>query len=63
MENKFDRKKNKYIYNLHWANFLVLNGGIVTGIGISKKTGSPYIAFDYDSVQDAYNKYKDQEQK
>ena len=62
MNKKIDRSKNKYVYNLHWANYLVLNGGIVTGVGINKKTGSPFIAFDYESVQEAYKKLNEKEE-
>lgn len=57
MSKKIDRKKNLYIYNIHFANFLILNGGIVTGAGINKNTGKIFIAFDYDSTREGYQKF------
>ena len=57
MSKRIDRSKNIYIYNIHFANFLILNGGIVTGAGIHKETGKVFIAFDYESTREGYKKF------
>ena len=47
----------KYVYDPHWANYLVLNGAKVMGIGLNKRTGKVFIAFDYESTQEIYAKF------
>ena len=62
MNKKVDRSKNIYVYDMHIANYLVLNGGIVTGIGVHKITNRVFVAFDYDSTRQAFAKF-DREKK
>lgn len=54
----FDRRTYKYIYDCHFANFLLTNGAICKGTGISESTGKIYWAFDYESCQPAYEVIK-----
>ena len=51
-----DRSKYKYIYNVSFANYLMLNGVVCLGTGISKSTGKFFWCFDYDKCQPIYNK-------
>ena len=47
----------KYIYDPHWANYLVIHGAKVTGVGLNKRSNRVYIAFDYNSTQKIYEEY------
>ena len=55
--NDIDRNGYLYVYNIHFANYLILNGGVVKGAGINKKTNKIYIVFDYDTTREAYKKF------
>ena len=54
-KSNFDRRTYKYIYDVHFANFLITNGAICKGTGISESTNEHFWAFDYNSCQPAYD--------
>lgn len=49
-----DRSKYKYIYNVKFANFLMLNSIVCRGTGISPSTGKFFWCFDYEDCQPVY---------
>ena len=51
-----DRSNYKYIYNVKFANYLMLNGVVCRGTGVSKSTGQFFWCFDYDECQPVYEK-------
>ena len=51
-----DRKNYKYIYNVNFANYLILEGVRCRGTGVSPTTGKFFWCFDYDECQPIYNK-------
>lgn len=44
----------KYIYNVHFANYLINHGVTCIGTGINKSTGRFYWVFRYDECQPIY---------
>lgn len=55
-----DRSKYKYIYNVKFANFLMLNGILCRGTGVSQSTGKFFWCFDYDECQPIYQEIEQQ---
>lgn len=55
-QNKFDRSNYKYIYSVNFANYLMTQGVMCRGTGISSSTGKYFWAFDYDECQPIYEK-------
>lgn len=51
-----DRSNYKYIYNVKFANYLMLNGVVCRGTGVNKSTGQFFWCFDYDECQPVYEK-------
>ena len=56
-QENFERKSYKYIYNITWANYLMLHGAVCKGTGRNQKTGGIYWVFDYRQVQPIYEEY------
>ncbi len=48
------RKNYKYIYDVKFANYLMLQGVICKGTGIHPKSGNPFWCFDYNDCQPFY---------
>lgn len=48
MDNK------KFIYNVHFANYLIQRGATCIGTGINKASGKFYWVFRYDECQPIY---------
>lgn len=57
-----DRKNYKYIYSVNFANYLMTQGIMCRGTGISPKTGKYFWAFDYDECQPVYEKLNKKEE-
>lgn len=49
-----NRENYKYIYNIKFANFLMIHGARCRGTGIGK-LGKVFWAFDYDECQPIYD--------
>lgn len=50
----------KYIYNVKFANYLMLEGVVCKGTGVSPTTGRIFWCFDYDECQPIYQKISNQ---
>ena len=55
---KFDRSNYKYIYDVSFANRLIVSGVKCIGTGVSKQTGKYFWCFDYFDCQPIYEEIK-----
>lgn len=62
LTNMLNRANYKYIYSVNFANYLMTQGVVCKGTGISPKTGKYFWAFDYDECQPVYEKLNKKEE-
>ena len=55
-EKRFNRDSYKYVYDVKFANYLMLQDIKCKGTGISKETGNYFWCFDREEIQPVYER-------